>query len=246
VLLCVVLALTGLLIFRSRNEPLEPEEKPTAVKTRPWKPEGQEVARSLPASASQPGEDGGIPELEPLELPKPPRSHVPLELTPDGRWVPLKRVGARHWTEFQSVPPRYFVSEEEQRRFREYWVKEAHTRVSIYCEVTDICPPADEVGRLIDSLFDDILPQREDEPTDAYRERLQRWMRTRWRWIELFGDTPQSVFSFAGLEQFRGKEQPKPPLEPEQLDAGPEIRRPDDPKARYRDAGSAPLADGGQ
>lgn len=238
-LLAVVVALGVLLLIRTRE--LAPKPPPRAAKPVPREPGrdwGQLPSAWMPSSqptsapTSQPDQ-----EPPPPLLPPPPKSNVPLELTPEGKWVPLRRTGGRNWTEFQSTPPYRFVSEEEQRRFREYWLKEANVRVNIYCDVTDVCPPAGEVARLLDSLFDDILPQREDETTDQYRSRVERWMDTRRRWWELFHDTPQSVFSFAGLEQFRGKP-PEPPLQPDQVDAGPEIRRPDDPTKRPKDAGA--------
>jgi hypothetical protein len=108
----------------------------------------------------------------------------------------------------------HFVSDEEERQFREYWVKEASTRAQIYCDVTNVCPPTSDVQRMAESLFDDILPQRGDESMDQYWARVERWNRTRNEWWGAFRDTPQSVFTFAGLSQFRGAP-PAPPLEPD-------------------------------
>jgi hypothetical protein len=130
----------------------------------------------------------------------------------DGGWVVDRPSGPRNWIDFQVTPPSYFVSDDERQRFRDYWMKEAYVRVNIYCDVTKVCPPEGDVDRMLASLFDDAYASGPETP-EQYQDRRGRWRQSMWDWRSKFGTAPQSVFSLAGLEQFRGPDQPKPPLE---------------------------------
>jgi hypothetical protein len=150
-------------------------------------------------------------------------AHMRLRWDPEQRkWVPDRPTYARPWDTFRVTPPPYFVSDAERKRFREYWMREAKTRIGIYCELTQVCPPDGDVDKMLASLFDDAHPPDPTvvETQEQGQARQERWQNAMWEWRQAFRDTPQSVFSLAGLEQHRGPDQPKPPLEKGYPDAG--------------------------
>jgi hypothetical protein len=166
-------------------------------------------------AASQPSEP---PPPVPKEM-----AHMRLKFDWDKRkWVPDRPEHPRTWDTFRVTPPTYFVSDEERRRFREYWMKEANTRIEIYCQLTQVCPQADQVSSMLTRLFDDANPPDPTimETPEQIRARMGRWRDAMWEWRDAFNSSPHSVFSFAGLEQHRGPDQPKPPLEKGYPDAG--------------------------
>jgi hypothetical protein len=167
------------------------------------------------AAASQPDE---APPPIPREM-----GHMRLKYDPEQKkWVADRPTHPRIWDQFRVTPPTYFVSDEERKRFREYWMKESNARVGIYCELTKVCPPAEQVDKMLTALFDDANPPDPTvmETPEQIRARMQRWRDAMWEWRDAFNSTPHSVFSFAGLEQHRGPDQPKPPLEKGYPDGG--------------------------
>ncbi|MBI5477708.1 MAG: hypothetical protein HY906_02565, partial [Deltaproteobacteria bacterium] len=149
-----------------------------------------------------------------------PDGSVQSVLNAQGRLAAYRPV-ARNWTEFRPTPPDEWFSDDERLRFREYWMKEALVRLSIWCDLTTAsCPDQPTVDRILASLFDDVARRRPDETIEEVQARFDRYRKSREEFVQLFGETPQSIFSFAGLEQHRGPDVPKPPLEPDDPDGG--------------------------
>jgi hypothetical protein len=160
----------------------------------------------------------GDPALDTRNLPPPPPGFYRGGARTRGPTGAERKLAAG---EFPVRPPS-FGDPADRAKFRAWWIDEYLRRTRIYVEhAPGEYPNDEETRRLLEALYDQGEPPRQEETAEQFDARQQAWFET-WRTLTAaFGTPPTTVIGFGGDPQYGDGARPPvlppgaAPLEPD-------------------------------